>query len=432
MKYLLSSSVRRMQKILKIAQREYIETAKTKTFILGLLIVPCVVAGTIYLTSRASEKSPQQPITIAISDLSGKVFEAAKSGSFSEYNQRNPQRQIQIQQLAPAEDPNVTVEQGKEQLRMGRFDAYIVLDEGIVQDAGKIRFYTCKPNPGKMSRMGNVEYLMSEAVRNLRYDAENLSSELVRKLQSVQIDRIDIGQGEAEDAQSPADRGARFMLPFFFMFLIYIGMVGTGQHLISSMIEEKGSRVIEVLLSAVSPFELMAGKIIGLAAVGLTIIAVWAALAYTAASWQGVSIEIGGGLMVYLVVYYVLGYLLFSALFAAVGSICNTIKETQGLMMPIMMVVIIPMISWWRLVEDPDGPLARALSFVPPLTSMVMVLRISAGSQVWIGEILASIALLAATVLFLMWAAAKIFRTGILMYGKRPALREVFRWLREG
>ncbi|HLB75211.1 MAG TPA: ABC transporter permease [Sedimentisphaerales bacterium] len=420
-----------MQKILKIARREYIETAKTKTFILGLLIVPCVVAGMIYFTSRASEKSPQQPLTIAISDLSGKVFEAARGGTFSEYNQRNAQRQIQIQQLAPAEDPNATVEQGKEQLRVGRFDAYIVLDEGIVQDAGKIRFYTCKPNPGKMNRMGTVEYLMIEAVRNLRYEAENLSSELVRKLQSVQIDRIDVGEAETEEVQSQADSGARFMLPFFFMFLVYIGLVGTGQHLISSMIEEKGSRVIEVLLSAVSPFELMAGKIVGLAGVGLTIIGVWAGLAYAAASWHGMNIKISGDLMVYLAVYYVLGYLLFGALFAGAGSICNTIKETQGLMMPIMMVVIVPMISWRRLVDDPDGGLARALSFVPPLTSMVMVLRISAGSEVWIGEILGSMALLAATVVLVMWAAAKVFRTGILMYGKRPSLREVFRWLRE-
>ena len=421
-----------MQKILKIARREYIETAKTKTFILGLLIVPCTVAGIIYFTGRASEKSPRQPLTIAVSDFSGKVFEAAKNGSFSEYNERNAQRQIQIHQFAPGADPNATQEEGKEQLRMGQFDAYIVLDEGILRNEGKMHFYTCKPNPSKMNRLGSVEYLMIEAVRNLRYEAENVSAELVRKLQNVQIERIDVGAAETEEVQSQADSGARFMLPFFFMFLIYIGMVGTGQHLISSMIEEKGSRVIEVLLSAVSPFELMAGKIVGLAGVGLTIVGVWAGLAYAAASWHGVSIEIGGELLVYLAVYYILGYLLFGALFAGAGSICNTIKETQGLMMPIMMVVIVPMVSWWMLVDDPDGTLARVLSFVPPLTSMVMVLRISAGSEVWIGEILASIALLAATVVLVMWAAAKVFRTGILMYGKRPSLREVFRWLREG
>ena len=166
------------------------------------------------------------------------------------------------------------------------------------------------------------------------------------------------------------------MLPFGFMFLMYIGMVGTGQHLISSVIEEKGSRIVEVLLSAVSPFQLMAGKIVGLAGVGLTIVGVWVAVAYVMAAWHDVNIEITAGLMLYLVVYYILGFLLFSSFFAGTGSICNTIKETQGLMMPIMMVVIVPMISWYKLVQAPDGTLARTLSFVPPLTSMVMVLLI--------------------------------------------------------
>jgi len=175
----------------------------------------------------------------------------------------------------------------------------------------------------------------------------------------------------------------------------------------------------------------MAGKILGLAGVGLTIVALWGAGAYFAAARQGVSIDITTDMMLYLLVYYILGFLLLSAVFAGVGSICNTIKETQGLMMPIMMVFIVPLLSWFKLAQDPDGTLARALSFVPPLTPMVMVLRLSAGSNVAIGEILASIALLALAAVATMWLAAKVFRTGILMYGKRPALREVFRWLRQ-
>ncbi|MCX5637890.1 MAG: ABC transporter permease, partial [Planctomycetota bacterium] len=100
-------------------------------------------------------------------------------------------------------------------------------------------------------------------------------------------------------------------------------------------------------------------------------------------------------------------------------------------MMPIMMVFILPLLAWFKLVQDPGGTLARVLSFVPPLTPMVMILRLSAGFDIWVGEILFSIALLAAAVLATIWAAAKVFRTGILMYGKRPALSEVVRWLRQ-
>ncbi|MBN2269819.1 MAG: ABC transporter permease [Sedimentisphaerales bacterium] len=423
-----------MQKILKIAQREFVETAKTKTFILGLVMGPVIIIAIIFFTSLASDgkTGARPPVNVLITDLSSQVFAEGDNSTFHDYNKSNPNRQIQISKLAAGPDPNAAAEEGKDSLRKGRCHAYVVLDEGIVQNEGKIRIYTYKPKPREIDIIGTVRYLLREAVRNQRYEAQNLSAELVNKLQDVQIEQIEVGPDDTDRVQSQADTGAKFMIPFAFMFLVYLGMVGTGQHLISSVIEEKGSRIIEVLLSAVSPFELMAGKIVGLAGVGLAIVGVWAAVAYVMAAWHDVSIEITAELMLYLVVYYILGFLLFSSFFAGAGSICNTIKETQGLMMPIMMVVIVPMISWWKLVQNPDGTLARALSFVPPLTSMVMVLRISAGSDIWIGEILGSIALLAATVVLAMWAAAKVFRTGILMYGKRPALREVFRWLREG
>jgi ABC-2 type transport system permease protein len=222
---------------------------------------------------------------------------------------------------------------------------------------------------------------------------------------------------------------ARMMVPFAFMYLIFIGIVGMGHHMTSSIIEEKNSRIIEVLLSAVSPFELMAGKIAGLAGIGLTVTALWAAAAYIGVRWQGLDIDVGGPLLLYLLIYYVLGFVLFSAMLAGVGSVCNTIKETQSLMMPIMLVFVIPLISWFKLVQDPNGLLARVLSYVPPATPMVMVLRISTGSAIWAGEIVGSMLLLVAGVWATVWLAAKVFRTGILMYGKRPTAREVLRWL---
>lgn len=114
-----------------------------------------------------------------------------------------------------------------------------------------------------------------------------------------------------------------------------------------------------------------------------------------------------------------------------IGSICNTIKETQSLMTPVILLCIVPIIAWQNIIQHPDGTLARVLSFLPPTASMVMILRLSAGSDTWIVEIFASIVALSAAVLVVIWAAAKMFRTGILMYGKRPRLREVFVWLRQ-
>jgi len=133
----------------------------------------------------------------------------------------------------------------------------------------------------------------------------------------------------------------------------------------------------------------------------------------------------------YFVIYYVLAFLFFGSFMVGVGSICNTIKETQSLMMPVMLCCVVPLIAWQNILREPGSALARGFSFFPPTTPMIMILRLAAGFEVPMVEVLASIVLLAATVLATMWVAAKVFRTGILMYGKRPGLLEVARWLRQ-
>lgn len=422
-----------MQKILKIAQREYIETAKTKTFILGIVMVPFIIGGVIFFTSRMSfdKTGPRETVNVAVTDLSNELAAEIRA-SFDKYNQENPKRQIRVQKLEAQEDSDTAENQGRNKLRQGQVDAYIVLDKDILEGSGKIHLYTYKPKASNLDIFWTIENLFRKAVVNQRYKMQNLSPELLAKLRHVPIERVEMGSADGQDrVQRETDRVIKMMVPFFFMYLIFMGIVGTGQHMISSVIEEKTSRVIEVLLSAVSPFQLMTGKILGLGGIGLTVVSLWAGAAYLAARWQGLNIDITAELVLYFAIYYILGFLLFSSMLAAVGSICNTIKETQGLMMPMMMVFIIPLLSWMKIVQNPDGTLARVFSFLPPLTPMVMILRLSAGSDIWIVEIFASIVLLAVTVLAAMWAAAKIFRTGVLMYGKRPGLWEVCRWLRQ-
>jgi len=422
-----------MQKILKIAQREYIETVKTKTFILGIVMVPFIIGGVIFFTSRMSrgKTGPQPTVNVAVTDLSNELAAEIKA-SFDKYNQGNPKRQIRIQKLETQEDSDTAENQGRNKLRGGRVEAYVVLDKDILEGSGKIHLYTYKPKASNLDIFWTIESLFRKAVVNQRYKMQNLSQKLLDKLQNVPIERVEMGSADGQDrVQSETDKVIKMMVPFFFMYLIFMGIVGTGQHMISSVIEEKSSRVIEVLLSAVSPFQLMAGKIFGLGGIGLTVVSLWAGAAYLAARWQGLNIDVTTEFVLYFVIYYILGFLLITSLLTAVGSICNTIKETQGLMMPIMMVFIIPLLAWFKVVRDPNGLMSRVFSFLPPLTPMVMVLRLSSGSDIWIVEIFASIVLLAVTVLAAMWAAAKVFRTGILMYGKRLGLREVCRCLRQ-
>lgn len=422
-----------MQRILKVAKREYIETAKTKTFIIGLLMTPVIIGAIIFFTGRfsTSKAGPRPPIRVAVTDLSKTLAENIKT-SFDDYNKENPSREFLLQSLDVQQDANSTETKNKAKLRKGQLDVYVVLDEDILEGPGKIRFYTYKPKPADFDASWTIKDLFSDAVVSRRYQIKNLDQKLLKKLRNVPIEEVEIGAtDDQEKVQTQIHGIVNMMVPFFFMYMIFMGMVGTGQQMLGSIIEEKGSRIIEVLLSAVSPFQLMAGKILGLAGIGLTVMALWFAAAYAAVRWQDLNVDVSTALLLYFVVYYILGFLFFSAILTGIGSVCNTIKETQSLMMPVMLIFIIPMIAWPMLMKSPNGTMARVFSFIPPVTPMVMILRLSAGSNVWFVEIGASILLLAVAVLAVTWAAAKIFRTGILMYGKKPGLFEILRWLRQ-
>ena len=424
-----------MGKILKIAQREYIETVRTKTFILSVLMTPAIIAAVVFINTltQRSITGPRPPRTVVVADLSKELTDRIKA-SFDEHNARNPERQIVLQELYTDDSSD---ELAKQKVRDGRLDAYVVLDKDSVEGTGKIHSFARGAKIAELDLLSTVENLLNNAVVNRRCELRNVPPELLEELRRrVPVERLDIGSASQEKRVRGGEEFTKMMVPFFFMFLMFMGIFGMGQHMLTSVIEEKNSRVMEVLLSAVSPFELMAGKIMGLAGISLTVISLWAAAAcgtvyYGAAHWWDVNVELPGEILPYFAIYFVLGFLMFSSILAGIGSLCNTIKEAQSLMMPISIIFILPMITWFNLVQDPNGPLARGLSFLPPLTPMVMTLRLASSPQPLFLEVFASIILLAAFVLAVVWVAAKVFRTGILMYGKRPGLREIIRWLRE-
>jgi ABC-2 type transport system permease protein len=435
MKSLFAWLEKAMQKILKIAQREYIEVVRTKTFILSILMTPAIIAIVVFINSRTQRSitGPRPPRTVVVADLSKQLTDQIKA-SFDQYNVSNPQRQILVQELYTDSSSD---EPAKQKVRKGQLDAYIVLDEDTIEGTGKIHSFTRGTNIAELDLLSTVENLLNSAVVNRRCKLRDVSPELLAELRRrVPAERVDIGSPSQQKSLKEGEQIAKTMVPFFFMFLMFMGIFGMGQHMLTSVIEEKNSRVMEVLLSAVSPFELMAGKIVGLAGISLTVIALWTAAAcgtvyYGAAHWWDVNIELPAEILPYFVIYFVLGFLMFSSILAGIGSVCNTLKEAQSLMMPITFMFILPMVAWFNLAQRPDGLLARVLSFLPPLTPMVMTLRLASNPPPSFLEVSASIILLAAFVPAVMWVAAKVFRTGILMYGKRPGFWEVLRWLRQ-
>lgn len=252
-----------MGKILKVAQREYIETAKTKTFILSVLMLPVVLVGIIFFTRLLSRsKGAARPaVKIAVTDLSNKLAGEIET-CFEKYNTSHPQRQILLEELENKRDSDATEKEGKKKLRSGEVTAYVVLDENILEGPGKMHLYTHKPKATNLDILWTIENLLRDTVINWRYQSQDFDRQLLDKLRYVPTERVEVGSSDEEQRiQKESDRITRMVLPFFFMYLLFLGIIGTGQHMLSSIIEEKSSRVIEVLLSAVSAFELMAGKI---------------------------------------------------------------------------------------------------------------------------------------------------------------------------
>ena len=423
-----------MKKILKIAQREYAETVRTKTFFIGVLFMPALIVLAILLLAKAGGKSSGRPTrTIAVCDRTGRLW-ADIEAAFRRHNDAFPKRRFDPARVdAPAGEADAVDTAQEARVGDRKVDFYVAIDAAALDGAGAMRIYSRRTIAVDMEEISTVGRLLNGAIFSRRCAEKQLDPNLLAGLRRhVPLRRVQVGAAAPPGGvQSQQEQIVGMMTPFFFMFLMFMGIFGMGQHMLTSLIEEKSSRVIEVILSAVSPFELLAGKILGLAAIGLTAIGLWLASAYGAARFRGIEIALPTSVAAYLVIYYVLGFLMLSALLAGIGSVCNTIKESQSLMMPLTLLFIVPMMVWFQLVKTPDGTLARVLSFIPPMTPLVMALRLSANPETSPLETWATIAVLAAFVPCVIWAMAKVFRTGILLYGKRPGLREIFRWLRQ-
>jgi ABC-2 type transport system permease protein len=220
-------------------------------------------------------------------------------------------------------------------------------------------------------------------------------------------------------------------VPFAFAGLLVFGVMIGGQTLLTSTVEEKNSRVIEVLLSAVSPFELMAGKILGQMAVSLLVLAIYVGISLLVLTSFAMLGLLNPVLLVYLVLFFLITYLLFASVFGAIGAAVTEMREAQALLSPVMVLLMAPWLLVAPVARDPNSAFAVAMSFIPPSNTFMMMVRMASTSpppawQVWI-----SITIGLASALAAMWAAAKIFRVGLLMYGKPPDFATLVRWARQ-
>ena len=279
----------------------------------------------------------------------------------------------------------------------------------------------------------------SREIEARRFAHEKIAADVVARIQSpFQVEVRQVSETGAEKSVETKDV-IRQWAPVAFVYLLWISIFSISQMLLTNTIEEKSSRIIEVLLSSVSPVELLAGKIAGMAATGLTMIGSWVVffffavkvIPYLLGGSNGIDLSALLRDPIYLssfVVYFVLGYLFYASLLVGLGSVCNSLKEAQNLMQPIIIMLLLPLMAMVPVGQDPNGTLARILSFFPPFTPFVMMNRSAGPPALW--EYLVTTVLLIISVAGVLWTSAKVFRIGILMTGKPPKLVEIVRWLK--
>ena len=220
------------------------------------------------------------------------------------------------------------------------------------------------------------------------------------------------------------------MLPFVFAGLMVFGIMIGGQSLMTSTIEEKSSRVVEVLLSAVSPMELMAGKIVGQMGVSLVVLGLYLAMGIAALLSFALFGLLDPWLLFYLVVFFVIAYVVNASLMVAVGAAVNEMREAQSLMMPIMLLLMAPWILAQPIARDPNSTFSTVISFIPPVNTFAMLIRLTSVTPPPLWQVWLSIAIGVASAFAAVWFAAKVFRIGLLMYGKPPDFATLIRWAR--
>lgn len=416
--------------ILPILRREYVTRITTKGFWISTALLPLftiIMALVPILTSRT--KTSAEPIHIV--DPGGAFFPLIEEAMKGVDDPTLPP--LVDEKLSDGETVQHAVRRLNDAAERGEIQGYFVMSDEAMAD-GKIVFYA--RNPSSAITGSNVNTIMAKAVRKYRLAKLGISGNDV----DAAIAPIDFDVKRAtNDPKKQQQSGiSAFLTSFGLVMFIYFSLIFYGVHVLRGVLEEKSNRIVEVIVSSVRPFDLMMGKIFGIGAVGLTQVLIWVAFGAVSTAPQIAGLlslsrdqlpAMGGAQLAFFPVFFVLGFFLYATIYAGIGSMFNSEEDAQQMVSVATMLLVIPMIVMTPVIRNPSGGLSTTLSLIPFFTPILMYLRIGVEMPpVW--QIALSIAIMIATILFMIWLVAKIYRVGILMYGKKPTIPELIRWLR--
>ena len=440
-------------KILLIAWREFRHTALTKGFIFGAVALPVIMFGVIAVIPKLlTEKSPPLVGEIVVIDPTGTVLPRAQ-----EILARKRTLQEKIQDLAetPPADTGSRLEAAAE---LGSQEEQRIevtwraaaegetadglkalLAKGSLIAGASIGADTLDPSkeassfeifiPSSLSpkHVGQVSRALRKAVEEERIARSGVDKALLARLSDLPAPRTLRISPEGSEAKENTE--LRFIVPAAFMFLLWICVFTSANYLLTTTIEEKSNKVMEVLLAAASPMQLLAGKILGYSAVSAVMLVMYGGLGVAGLSAAAMMDLVPVLHLVYLGIFFIMAYFMVASMMSAVGSAVSDLREAQSLVGPVMMVLVVPLMLWMPIVQNPNGMLATIAGFVPPATPFVMILRLTAATEpIPLWQTIASIVWGFACAFGMLWVAARIFRVGVLMQGKPPTPRELVKW----
>jgi ABC-2 type transport system permease protein len=435
-------------KLIAVIKKEYREIVRKKSFIISTILTPLLMAAFMFLPVMLMKMGKGEK-TILVADYSGFIFDSlqAEKAPANEINapavKGKDFGRDYLDKKTPSEGSKLKfkkistsgttaeelLQRNIEAVRDKKIDGFLLIPSAIKKDR-KLLYYS-----GNISDFDTNSYIQAAvrtAVSRQILIEKRIDPAIVDEAtRGIELDTIKV----KKEGTAKSSAGVEYMMSLFMLAILFSILMGYGQLIMRGVLEEKNSRIIEILISSTDTQNIFYGKIIGIGLAGLTQVAIWFlfALALVGKFSMGLdsgilnflTLEIG----VYFVVFFMLGFFMYAILFSIVGAAVNTDQEAQQFAAPISYLLIIPFVMGIMVTQSPNSTVALVSSFIPFFTPTLMFMRITVSPPPLL-QILSAIALSLGFIFFLAWLGAKIFRVGILMYGKKPSLKEIIRWLR--
>lgn len=423
------------RRALVVARREFLTTVKRKAFLFTLIAVPLYFGGVMTLASRGSMSERRDSMRsftrLGVVDSSGLLAGAAPeiTTRLAADPTNAPEKLETYRTAVVFYADQVKLERA---LRSGEIAQGLTVSADYLTTGVTRRYARSTGTFSSASSVRPIERWLAQSV--LAGHADSLRIERATRPSSG-MDLYTLGKDDRFEVKDERREMLEFMVPFMVSILLGVCIMTGGQYLLQGVSEEKESRILESLLCALSPEDLLAGKLIGLGGVGFALVAVWMGVGFalSAPMLAMAQLPLSPGLLALAVAYFILGYLFFASIMTGIGAVTSNMREAQQFSMMFTFANLAPIIMLTQILSKPDGAVAVALSLFPFTAATAMMLRLGTpSSAVPAWQIVLSLALLAISGVLVLRGAARVFRIGLLMTGKTPNLPEIWRWARSG